>query len=63
MELLGDETEAFVDQIGVLRFLLLRTRFPRPLMERTPVVSLRGLSLFATHTMVCSGTLSYHIPT
>jgi hypothetical protein len=31
-------------------------------MERTPEVLCRGVSLFATQTMVCSEILLYHIP-
>ena len=48
-----DETkkETLVDQIGVVWFWVCSTRFSLPLMEMTPEVSLRGMSLFATHTM------------
>lgn len=56
----------FEDQMGLLRLIGLlwrwSTRFPW-LMERTPEVSFRGVSLFATHTTVCSEILLYHIPT
>ncbi|RDX99968.1 hypothetical protein CR513_16898, partial [Mucuna pruriens] len=57
--------EALEDQSG-LRFALLlswSTRFPLLLIERTPEVSLRGVSRLATHTTVCSEILLYHIPT
>ena len=33
------------------------------LIEKTPEESFKGLSLLATQTTVCLGTLWYHIPT
>ncbi|KAF9683456.1 hypothetical protein SADUNF_Sadunf04G0015500 [Salix dunnii] len=45
-ELLVDEIETFVNQTGM------RMRLPWPLIERTPEVSLIGLSLLAIHTTI-----------
>nr|KYP40813.1 hypothetical protein KK1_037827 [Cajanus cajan] len=61
-----DAIEALEDQrvlVLVLVVLWWSTRFPWVLMERTPEVSMRGVSLLATHTTVCSEILLYQIPT
>lgn len=60
-EAFTNEVETLEDQTGLRLLLLWSTRFPF-LMERTDELSLRGVSLFATHTMVCSEILLYHIP-
>ena len=61
--LYGLQKETLVDQRGMVLFWVCSSRFPFPLMERTPKVSLRGLFMFATHTTVCSVICLYQIPT
>lgn len=61
-----DEKDPLEDQTRLRPVLVLlreTTTFPWVLMERTPEVSLRGLSLLATQTTLCIETLLYQIPT
>ncbi|KAG5597722.1 hypothetical protein H5410_038954 [Solanum commersonii] len=56
------DLDVLVDHTTLL-LSLRRTRIPGSMTFKIPVVLVRGVSLFATHTTVLTDMFLYHIPT